>query len=338
MSCLSPLKAFQLVDPLTGELSRLCFSKDDIKTFYKTDYKEIRKFLLPCGQCSECRSDRAHKWADRLCLEASVNPGRSWFVTLTYDDEHLPRRGLIMDRETGVVGHLPVVDLDHVSSFVKRLRSRLPDQEIRFFAAAEYGDISRRPHYHIVLFCDLPDLQNWRPGVDGAIVMPPGTYFSQIISDTWNQGGITVQEANSYAMYYVAGYAVKKLRGRLLDDYKQECAAAGVGEQPPEGARMSRRPGIGVPALERENLRVSAESGSCPISTPSGSRAAPTPRVFERYLDAGAVDTFKERRAAFAERRVLRTMQLRPDEYLEQLNDDRARARVSRARVRQQKI
>ena len=50
------------------------------------DYVEI-----PCGQCIGCRLDRSRAWADRCLLEASQYP-HNCFLTLTYDDEHLPTR------------------------------------------------------------------------------------------------------------------------------------------------------------------------------------------------------------------------------------------------------
>lgn len=337
MSCFSPLKAYQVVDQRTGELRQI-FAGVDLVTFMREPVPPgARRLIIPCGQCEGCRSDRAHQWANRLTLESTVNVGRSWFVTLTYDDKHLPRLGRqILDRETGVVGDLPVVNMDDVSSWIKRLRSRL-HQPLRFFSVSEYGELSRRPHYHVILFADLPDLQQVRIGVDGATVnLPPGTFWSRLISETWGLGGITVQEANAWAMSYVAGYAVKKLKGRLAFDYAAECDALGVDQQPAESARMSRRPGIGVPWLEKTSQ--DAASGSVAVPTPDGSFSAPTPRVFERYVDPDRVQEYKERRLRESEANMLRVAQLRPGEYIEKVKDARARVRAKRARVRAQKL
>lgn len=337
MSCTSPLKAFYCVNQRTGELG-LHFDRDDIASFMKKDAPEtsLRRLLIPCGQCNECRKDKAHKWADRLTLEATLHPGASWFVTLTYDDDHLPRTGKqILDRETGVVGDLPVVDMDHVSQFLKRLRSRLKTK-VRFFAVTEYGESSRRPHAHLILFASLPDLRSFRPGSDGSIMMPPGVYFSQIVEDCWRFGGTTVQECNAWACSYVAGYVQKKLTGNFEKDYLAECAALGVDPQPAESARMSRRPGIAVPLLDRDPDLGS--SGTVAVPSPDGAFAAPTPRVFERYLSPDAVETYKERRVASQDAKIARLMQLRPDQYIETLNKLRARVREKRARVRAQKL
>ena len=44
---------------------------------------------VPCGKCRGCLLDRGRAWADRLLLEYSTNP-HAVFLTLTYDDQHLP--------------------------------------------------------------------------------------------------------------------------------------------------------------------------------------------------------------------------------------------------------
>ena len=45
--------------------------------------------MLPCGQCLECRTRYAAQWADRIVLEARYHE-HSFFITLTYDEEHVP--------------------------------------------------------------------------------------------------------------------------------------------------------------------------------------------------------------------------------------------------------
>jgi len=46
---------------------------------------------IPCGKCRGCRLDYAREWANRMFLEAALSPDDScWFVTLTYDDAHIP--------------------------------------------------------------------------------------------------------------------------------------------------------------------------------------------------------------------------------------------------------
>lgn len=65
----------------------------------------------------------------------------AFFITLTYDDEHLPPGAELSKRD--------------LQLFIKRLRKRNPG--IRYFAVGEYGSQKGRPHYHAVIF-NLLDL------------------------------------------------------------------------------------------------------------------------------------------------------------------------------------
>ena len=91
-------------------------------------------------------------------LESQVHADNC-FVTLTYDDEHLPRPHR--------PGHwMPSLSPYHVTNFIKRLR-RHYEIPIRYFLAGEYGNDSQRPHYHLALF-GLSPLQfklhkKWKP-------------------------------------------------------------------------------------------------------------------------------------------------------------------------------
>ena len=44
---------------------------------------------VPCGRCVNCRKNKRQSWVYRLQAEADEYPF-SLFVTLTYDDEHIP--------------------------------------------------------------------------------------------------------------------------------------------------------------------------------------------------------------------------------------------------------
>jgi len=73
--------------------------------------------VLPCGRCVGCRLERSRQWATRIMHEAQMHP-RNSFVTLSYDDAHLPDGATLV--------------LKHQQDFLKRLRRRLPDP-VRFF-------------------------------------------------------------------------------------------------------------------------------------------------------------------------------------------------------------
>lgn len=186
---------------------------------------------IPCGKCRGCRLDYAREWANRMFLEAALSPDDScWFVTLTYDDEHIP---------FSESGNPTLVKRD-VQLYLKRLRRAHESDRVRFFAAGEYGDTSFRPHYHMIVFgLHLDDLQFYRLSRHGYPL-----YNSASLSKCWTdssgcpKGFVVVSPASWETMSYTARYTLKKLKGNdgLLYDE--------LGILPPFSL-MSRRPGIG---------------------------------------------------------------------------------------------
>lgn len=191
-----------------------------------------KRLRLPCGSCYGCTADKAESWAVRLQHE-SLCWSRSAFITLTYDDLHLPWYGL---------------DVEHLQKFLKRLRKATsghmaaPDgtRPIRYFACGEYGGQTQRPHYHAALFnVDLRE----RGGL------------SDLLQETWGMGFHTVSEFTPGRARYIARYALKKVNAptwqraegfEVLDPTTGE-----VREQRQEFAVMSRRKGIGAYFLEK---------------------------------------------------------------------------------------
>ena len=51
---------------------------------------------VPCGKCEACRNRKAFAWSKRLELEEHCWKYTA-FVTLTYDDDHLPQMELMND-------------------------------------------------------------------------------------------------------------------------------------------------------------------------------------------------------------------------------------------------
>lgn len=97
----------------------------------------------PCGKCPLCIRKRLSTWIFRIEkeMERSTN---SQFITLTYDNEHLPADKSVNKRD--------------IQLFLKRLRKNQSlrggehHQPIRYIAVSEYGTKYARPHYHLLLF------------------------------------------------------------------------------------------------------------------------------------------------------------------------------------------
>lgn len=92
--------------------------------------------LTPCGICMACRINRATQWADRLTHELEEWQDAS-FLTITYDDDHLPENGSLEKNE--------------IKLFIKRLRFHW-NKPIKYYICGEYGDNTLRPHYHGIFF------------------------------------------------------------------------------------------------------------------------------------------------------------------------------------------
>lgn len=128
-------------------------------TQYMSDHSNSSTFycLVPCGKCANCLRNRSNQWTFRLEkeLDASVC---ALFVTLTYDDDHLPlvhpdgsfSRFPDFEYSAPADVHVSVCRRD-VQLFLKRLRktTHLP---VRYFLTSEYGEHFGRPHYHMILF------------------------------------------------------------------------------------------------------------------------------------------------------------------------------------------
>ncbi len=184
------------------------------------------RMTVPCGQCIGCRLERSRQWAVRCMHESSLHSDTS-FVTLTYDDEHLPRFGSLL--------------MDDWQKFFKRLRKRVG--KVRFFGCGEYGEQFGRPHYHACLFgVDFPDKVLWstRGGHD--------CFRSPLLESIWTYGQSEIGSLTFESAAYVARYCVKKVTGKAAEAHYQ-CVDPETGEMSsrlPEFATMSRRPGIGA--------------------------------------------------------------------------------------------
>lgn len=210
-----------------------------------------QKIYLPCGQCIGCRLERSRQWADRCLREASLHENNC-FITLTYDEEHLPKNGSL--------------NLDHFQRFMKRLRKQY-GKGIRFFHCGEYGENLGRPHYHSIIFNhDFEDKKLWTIRNENKF------YISENLSSLWGKGHSLIGDVTFETAAYVARYVLKKVTGKMSEEHYQSLK--------PEYITMSRKPGIASAWFDKYKSDVYP-------SDQLVTRGVPTkpPRYFDNLLD-----------------------------------------------------
>lgn len=267
MSCFAPLPAIRSIcDPKKVIVGKRSMPGSFAPTLIKSTGELIEPFRIPCGRCLGCQIDRSTLWASRLVCELLEHPpGTCFFLTLTYDDDHLPKV-ILPDGLTKAATLRP----DDMTAFLKRWRSRDTDHRLRFFYSGEYGPRTYRPHYHMISFgMPVNDLRVYTRNTRGDV------YFtSEYINSLWHyQGRVLVSDVTWESCAYVARYAVKKLGP------KPDMTRMGLY---PEFIRMSRRPGIGGDFFEKHSNRF-LQGDSIPLpSLPDQARphSAQAPRFF----------------------------------------------------------
>lgn len=190
---------------------------------------------LPCGQCIGCRLERSRQWAIRCIHEASLHK-QNCFVTLTYDDNHLPANGSLSYRD--------------VQLFLKRLRKLIAPQRVRFFCAGEYGDELTRPHYHLCLFGYTPT---------DRYSVKKDLYGSPTLDKLWPYGYVSFGAVTFESAAYVARYCLKKVNGRDARQHYEAGVDPDTGEVlqlQPEFTHMSLKPGIGAGWFNKYSTEV----------------------------------------------------------------------------------
>lgn len=227
MRCFYPLVAFKIV--ATGAV------------VFKRPSSAFLDLILPCGQCSGCRLERSRQWAVRCMHEASLYDENS-FITLTYDDEHLPEYGTL--------------DKSAFPKFMKRLRKRA-GVKVRYYHAGEYGSLFGRPHYHACLFgFDFAD-KVYRTERNGFPV-----WSSELLGELWSFGRSEIGTVTFESAAYVARYIMDKVTGKDADvAYAFVDEEGEVRHLTPEYTTMSRRPGIGRPWLDMFGAEVYPADG-----------------------------------------------------------------------------
>lgn len=283
--------------PLTGYYSRdVGASGKRGITFQRSASFSGVPMKLPCGQCIGCRLERSRQWAIRCVHETKLHEHNE-FVTLTYDNEHLPAGGTLVKRD--------------LQLFMKRLR-KMCGNGIRFYACGEYGETTGRPHYHLLLFnCTFPDKVFYKRAKRGE-----NLYKSAMLYKLWPLGHNVIGAVTFDSAAYVARYLI----GKHLGDPTE----SRLGDRLPEFTLMSRRPGIGAGWFEKYMREAYADDSVIM----NGKRIRP-PRYYDTKFEL--VDS--KRLAKLKQKRRRKALVRRADNSPERR---RVRARIQLYRLKHQ--
>lgn len=167
--------------------------------------------VVPCGNCAFCLATKRSDWALRLHYEGRKHLCKK-FITLTYADQNL-----VWKNGTSQLHKR------HLQLWLKRIRRA--GFQVRYFAVGEYGSKTFRPHYHVILFGNVPDdviRSSWNTGEDSG--------FQPL-------GHVHIGTVTEASIMYCLGYIVNgkgwKMRTRRERPF----------------SIMSRRPGLGASYL-----------------------------------------------------------------------------------------
>lgn len=136
-------------------------------------YLHKQDIVVPCGNCAFCGATKRSDWSTRLHYESKLHLVKR-FVTLTYADSHLVWKNGISQ-----------LHKRHLQLFFKRVRKA--GYVVRYYAVGEYGSKTYRPHYHALLFGDIPE---------------------EAIRKAWWYGQVHIGQVTEASIMYCLGYMV----------------------------------------------------------------------------------------------------------------------------------
>lgn len=185
------------------------------------------------------------------------------FITLTYDEKHLPEAGSLNPRDT--------------KNFIKALRKRTGP--LSYYLCGEYGSKKDRPHYHAVLYgADLSDRHLYTHRNSQPV------WHSPLLAESWTLGSHEFTNFNYAAALYTSGYIRKKLSlKRHASHYERLNLLTGeIRQIQQEFARISNRPALG----KRWFHQFSTDVYPRDFVLINGQKSKP-PRYYDRLLEDG---------------------------------------------------
>lgn len=134
---------------------------------------------VPCSRCAMCLQTKRQSWLFRLTHESRNQMMPAFFLTLTYNEKHVPR---LKGKRT--------LYFRHVQLFFKRLRKS--GALLKYVAVGEYGTLTGRPHYHVILWT---------------------TASTELISQKWHYGNVHFGTLTNASILYTLKYIIQPKQG-----------------------------------------------------------------------------------------------------------------------------
>lgn len=280
--------------------------------------KFLESIQIPCRKCDACRLDYARQWSLKGLLEYQSFNECGCFITLTYDNEHLPSFDLA-DCAKDFQDFMKRLRKDYSGCFpVTNKETGEITYPIRYLHCGEYGSKNGRPHHHAILFnFEFPDATFRRFSDSGYPI-----YFSKELLRLWSErvwlgdyeevektyttktgktvkrkykkkiykyipkGKVEIGTVSYKSISYVARYVTKKVYGKDAESH--------YGGYKPEYITMSRKPGIGKYWFDDNFFDMyTYDKFKCRGINSQYNYFKP-PKSFDKYFERLYPDVFKE--------------------------------------------
>ena len=208
----------------------------------------------------------------------------SSFLTLTYNPENLPRFGQLVKKD--------------LQDCFKRLRYYLGP--FRYVACGEFGEHTRRAHFHVACFgFDFAfDRVQWGESIKGDT-----TYMSSTLNRIWGKGNTLVGSLTFESCAYIGRYICGAIKGVGASKLPLACDPDSGELIMPESEFLlcSRKPPIGRQWFDKYFMDDVFPHGR--VITAQGT-PAPVPTAYKRWLRAMNYPLYLELSAIIAKNNI----------------------------------
>lgn len=180
----------------------MCYRKKSLRNPVTPEHRsgfDKTYIKAPCCCCPQCRTQKSNDWQVRAYFEFVDNHRQCFFVTLDFDDFHLPRyKGQAC------------FDSVKMQEFFRKLRNRVGS--FRYFYSSDNSGLLSRPHYHVMILPEkliskadfmIAVVSSWRFGSHEDIELIPSVNGDKL-----------------GALKYIAGYTAKDITFSLDNEFQ----------------------------------------------------------------------------------------------------------------------